>query len=158
MINFMIFNTDYVAATKGFISHEDYRHMIYDYGKEFVEKWGAEKSSITLGITNVGIADVRAVQLDPELYRLEASALLAAGMQEVGIYALDGVLEQENPKEWILTVKKANAADFKVDPKRMEFIHHARKVLQVLDQLTPTIKYLVDSGKIMEILQAVLKK
>lgn len=158
MINFMVFNTDYVAATKGIVSNEDYRHLIYSYAKEFIEKWGADKSSITLGITNVGIQDVRAVQLDPELYRLEVSALLTAGMEEVGIYALDGVLEQPNPKEWILTVKKANAAEFKVEPARMEFVNHARKVMQVLDQLTPTIKYLVDSGKIMEILQALLKK
>ena len=157
MINFMIFNTDYVAATKEFISHEDYRHMIYVYAKEFIEKWGAEKASITLGITNVGIQDVRAVQLDPELYRLEASALLAAGMKEIGIYALDGVLEQENPKEWILTVKKAKAEDFTVEPDRIEFIGHVRKVQQVLDQLTPTIKYLVDSGKVMDIIRAVLK-
>ncbi len=158
MINFMIFNTDYVAATKGFISNEDYRHMIYDYAKEFIEKWGVEKSSITLGITNVGIQDVRAVQLDPELYRLETSALLAAGMESVGIYALDGVLEQPNPKEWILTVKNAKAEDFKVEPARLEFIKQARKAIQILDQLTPIVKYLVDSGKILEILQAFLKK
>lgn len=158
MINFMIFNTDYVAATKGFISNEDYRHMIYDYAKEFIERWGAEKASITLGITNVGIQDVRAVQLDPELYRLETSALLAAGMESVGIYALDGVLEQPNPKEWILTVKKAKAEDFKVEPARLEFIKQARKAIQILDQLTPIVKYLVDSGKILEILQAFLKK
>jgi hypothetical protein len=158
MINFMVFNTDYVAATKGIVSNEDYRHLIYSYAKEFIEKWGAEKSSITLGITNVGIQDVRAVQLDPELYRLEVSAILAAGMEEAGIYALDGVLEQSNPKEWIQTVKKAKATDFVVEPNRMEFIGHARKVLQILDQLTPTIKYLVESGKIMEILQAILKK
>ena len=32
LINFMVFNTDYVAATKGIISHEDYRHLIYNYG------------------------------------------------------------------------------------------------------------------------------
>jgi hypothetical protein len=158
LINFMIFNTDYVAATKGIVSNEDYRHLIYDYAKEFVAKWGPEKSSITLGITNVGIQDVRAVQLDPELYRLEASALLAAGMEDIGIYALDGVLEQSNPKEWIMTVKKAKASDFKVDPDRMEFVKQARRAMQVLDQLTPTLKYLVESGKVMEILGAFLKK
>lgn len=158
MINFMIFNTDFVAATKGFISHEDYWHLIYDYAKEFVEKWGAEKASITLGITNVGIADTRAVQLDPELYRLEVSALLAAGMEAVGIYALDGVLEQPDPKQWIMTVKNAKPEDFKIEPDRMEFIKQARKAIQIIDQLTPIIHYLVDSGKLMEILQAFMKK
>jgi hypothetical protein len=158
MINFMVFNTDYVAATKEIISNEDYRHLIYDYAKEFIAKWGKEKASITLGITNVGIQDVRAVQLDPELYRLEASALLAAGMDNIGIYALDGVLEQPDPKAWIETVKKAKASDFTVEPDRMEFIHHARRILQVLDQLTPSLKYLIDSGKIMDIMQKLLKK
>ena len=111
-----------------------------------------------MGITNVGIADTRAVQLDPELYRLEVSALLAAGMEAVGIYALDGVLEQPDPKQWIMTVKNAKPEDFKIEPSRMEFIKQARKAIQIIDQLTPIIHYLVDSGKLMEILQAFMKK
>jgi hypothetical protein len=155
MINFMIFNTDYVAATKGLISNEDYRHLIYSYGKEFIQKWGKEKPSITMGITNVGITDIRAIQVDPELYRLEASALLAAGMGNMGIYAIDGVLQQPDPKAWIETVKKAKAKDFTPVPDKLEMANHVRRVFQALDFIFPVGQYLVKSGKIMNIIQMV---
>ncbi|MHA1791614.1 MAG: hypothetical protein ACTSVI_03150 [Promethearchaeota archaeon] len=153
MINFMIFNTDYVAATKGLITNEEYRHLIYVYAKEFIKKWGNEKPSITLGITNVGIQDTRAIQTDPELYRLEASALLAAGMDSIGIYALDGVLQQPNPKEWIETVWKADSKDFNIDQEKIEMASNIRRLFQALDFVAPVLKYLVDSGKIMDIIR-----
>jgi hypothetical protein len=156
-INWMIFNTDYVATTKGIINNEEYRHLIYAYAKEFIGRWGKERSSITLGITNVGIQDTRAVQTDPELYKLEASALLAAGMDSMGIYALDGVLEQPDPKAWISKVMEADSSLFKPDPEKLEFVNNARRLFQALDFVMPVAKYLVDSGKIMDIIQAATK-
>ncbi|NMC06408.1 MAG: hypothetical protein GYA24_14420 [Candidatus Lokiarchaeota archaeon] len=155
MINFMVFNTDYVAATKGLISNDDYRHLIYTYGKEFITKWGKDKPSITMGITNVGITDIRAVQTDPGLYRLEASALLAAGMVNMGIYALDGVLQQPDPKAWIETVKQAKASDFKPEPDRLEMADNIRRAFRAIDFIYPVGQYLVKSGKIMNIIQMV---
>ncbi|MFX0098388.1 MAG: hypothetical protein ACFFCS_02330 [Candidatus Hodarchaeota archaeon] len=152
MINFMIFNVDYVHATRGLITNEDYRHILYSYGKEFVEKWGPEKASICLGVTTQGIQAVRPPQTDPELYRLECSALLAAGMENIGIYALDGVLKQPDPESWIKTVKQAKASDFEVDPSKLEFAGHVRKLFQALDFISPVAHYLVKSGKIMDII------
>ncbi|MEX2681266.1 MAG: hypothetical protein Q6373_006675 [Candidatus Sigynarchaeota archaeon] len=154
-INFMVFNTDYVAATKGLISNEDYRHLLYVYGKEFINKWGKDKPSITLGITNVGIQDIRAVQTDPEVYRLDASALLASGMVNTGIYALDGVLQQPDPKAWIETVKQAKASDFKLEPERLEMAGYIRRAFQAIDFIFPIGQYLVKSGKIMNIIQMI---
>ncbi len=155
MINIMVFNTDYVAPTKGLISNEDFRHLIYAYGKEFIQKWGKLKPSITMGITNVGIADIRAVQVDPELYRLEASALLASGMVNTGIYALDGVLQQPDPKAWIETVKRAKASDFNPEPDRLEMAANIRRVFQAIDFIYPVGQYLVKSGKIMNLIQMI---
>nr|MDO8113467.1 hypothetical protein [Candidatus Sigynarchaeota archaeon] len=155
IINFMIFNTDYVPTTKGIVSNEDYRHLIYLYAKEFIEKWGKDKPSITLGITNTGITDIRAVQTDPDIYRLDASALLAAGMNTTGIYALDGILQQPDPKAWIETVQKAKASDFKPDPEHLEVAGHVRRAFQALDFIYPVGQYLVKSGKIMNIIQMV---
>jgi len=150
-INFMIFNTDYVAASKKIISHEDYRHLLYLYGKEFVDRWGPEKASITLGITNLGVADVRAVQLDPELYRLEASALLAAGMTKLGIYALDGILAQKNPRKWIEIVKQARPEDFIIDPEKLEFARMVRRLFQTVDFISPVLNHMVQSGRYKKI-------
>jgi RNase H-fold protein (predicted Holliday junction resolvase) len=150
-INFMIFNTDYVSASKKIISHEDYRHLIYLYGKEFVKRYGKEKASITLGITNLGVQDVRAVQTDPDLYRLEASALLASGMTNLGIYALDGILEQKNPRKWIETVKQARAEDFVIDPEKLEFAGMVRRLFQTVDFISPVLNHLVQSGRYKKI-------
>lgn len=156
IIDWMIFNTDYVAATKGVITNEEYRQLIYTYAKEFLNKWGSDKTAITLGITNTGITDTRAVQTDPELYRLEASALLAAGIDNISIYALDGVLSQPDPKAWIETVKKADASDFTVDEEKMEVVNNIRRAFQALDYIFPVARYLVKSGKIMNILQMLM--
>ncbi len=152
-INYMIFNTDYVAASKGIISHDDYRHLIYIYAKEFIGKYGSEKSSITLGITNFGVADIRAVQNDPKLYRAEASALLAAGMEDLGIYALDGIIKQKDPVAWIETVKKAKASDFKIDPEKIQFAHEIRRLFRAIDFISPTLQYLVESERYKKILR-----
>lgn len=152
-INYMIFNTDYVSASKGIVSHEDYQHLIYVYAKEFIEKYGPEKASITLGITNLGVADVRAVQTDPKLYRMEASALLAAGLGDLGIYALDGILEQKNPVKWIETVKSARASDFKIDPEKILFAQEIRRLFQAVDFISPSILYLIESKRYKKILK-----
>ncbi|WP_371802080.1 hypothetical protein [Candidatus Lokiarchaeum ossiferum] len=158
-INYMIFNTDYVSASKGIVSHEDYRHLIHVYAKEFVENYGAEKASITLGITNLGVADVRAVQTDPKLYKMEASALLAAGLTDLGIYALDGIMEQKNPVKWIETVQSARASDFVIDPEKIRFAQEIRRVFQAVDFISPSILYLIESERYKKILKlAVLGK
>jgi len=43
MINFMIFNVDYVVATNGLISNEAYRHLLYLYAKVFHKNGGPKK-------------------------------------------------------------------------------------------------------------------
>ncbi|MHA1518553.1 MAG: hypothetical protein ACTSRK_00085 [Promethearchaeota archaeon] len=159
MINYMIFNTDYVAASKGIISHTDYQHLIYVYGKEFVEKFGPDRASITLGITNLGVTDIRAVQTDPKLYKMEASALLAAGIKDLGLYALDGILEQKDPVKWIETVKEAKASDFKIDTEKILFVAEIRRLFRAVDFLAPTLQYMVDSGRYKKLIQmAILGK
>lgn len=158
-INYMIFNTDYVSASKGIVSHEDYQHLLYIYAKEFIKKYGPEKASITLGITNLGVSDIRAVQTDPKKYKMEASALLAAGLGDLGIYALDGIMEQKNPIKWIEIVKQARASDFKIDPEKIQFAKEIRRLFQAVDFLAPTVQYLVESGRYKKILKlAVLGK
>ena len=116
------------------------------------------KSSITLGITSYGTETIHQVHIDPDDYRLEASACLAADIKDIGIYALEGILSLKNPKDWIETVMQAKASDFEVNPEKLEFAKHVRRIFQTIDFLSPTLQYLVKSGKVMDIIQALTKK
>jgi hypothetical protein len=158
MVNFMTFQTGFVDGTKNVINDEEYRHLLFNYGQDWVQHWGADKASITLGITSYGTETIHQVHIDPEAYRLEASACLAAGAKDIGIYALEGILTLDNPKEWIDIVLQAKASDFEVIPEKLEFASHVRRLFQAVDFISPTLNYLVKSGKVMDIIQALTKK
>ena len=81
----------------------------------------------------------------------EASALLAAGMTNLGIYALDGILEQKNPRKWIETVKQARAEDFVIDQEKLEFARMVRRLFQTVDFISPVLNHLVQSGRYKKI-------
>jgi len=95
---------------------------------------------------------------DPDIYRLDCSALLAGGMTNVGIYALDGVLQQPDPAGWINRVKQARAYNFSPDPDLLEFAGHIRRVYQAIDFLSPALVYLVKSGRAMDAIRAFIGK
>ena len=158
MVNFMTFQTGYVEDTKHMINEEEYQHILYSYCKDFVQHWGPERASATLGVTSYETGVRRQWHIDPEIYRCEASACLAAGMKDVGIFALEGVLLSENPREWIDTVMQARAVDFNVDSDKLELAGHVRQIFQAVDFISPTLSYLVKSNKILDIFRALAIK
>lgn len=155
LVNYMTFATDLVNGTKGIISHEDFLNLVYLWGKEFIQyhRKKGQEPSMCFGITSYGITDVKAIQTDPELYRQEFSAALSAGIKQLGIYALEGVLTLEDPNHFFEVVGSAKP-DFKPDPERQELAKMVFRLIEGVDYIAPVLKYLVKSGKVMQIIQA----
>ncbi len=154
LVNYMTFATDLVNATKGIISHEDFLNLVYLWGKEFIkyhQKKGQEPS-MCFGITSYGITDVKVIQTDPELYRQEFSAALSAGIKQLAIYSLEGVLALPDP-EHFLTVVESAKPDFKPDPDRQELAKMVFRLIEGVDYIAPVLRYLVKSGKVMDIIK-----
>ncbi len=154
LVNYMTFATDLVNGTKGIISHEDFLNLVYLWGKEFIkyhQKKGQEPS-MCFGITSYGITDVKAIQTDPELYRQEFSAALSAGIKQLAIYSLEGVLALPDP-EHFLTVVESAKPDFKPDPDRQELAKMVFRLIEGVDYIAPVLRYLVKSGKVMDIIK-----
>lgn len=155
MVNYMCFSTDIVDKTKGVVTHDEFCHLLYSYAKDFKqyhESRGAQ-GSICCGITNYGIQDTSAIQVDPELYRKEFDAVIAGGLDQLGIYALEGVLVLDDPDAFFETVGSASG-DFTPDPEKLECATMVRRLFEGLDYIAPVLKFLVDSGKVMNIIQA----
>ncbi|MHA1731102.1 MAG: hypothetical protein ACTSU5_04130 [Promethearchaeota archaeon] len=157
LINFMVFSTDFVQKTKGIISHDEFLHLAYSYCRDFKEYYEPKGTtpSICFGITNYGVQDTSAIQVDPKLYRREFDAAIAAGVDQLGIYALEGVLANaDDPEGFIMEVGSATG-DFTPNAEGLELASNVRRIFEALDYVAPVLKYLVDSGKVMQIIQAV---
>ncbi len=155
LVNYMTFATDLVNGTKGIISHEDFLNLVYLWGKEFLKyhRKKGQEPSMCFGITSYGITDVKAIQTDPELYRQEFSAALSAGIKQLGIYSLEGVLALKDPEHFLSVVESAKP-DFTPDPDRLEMAKMVFRLIEGVDYIAPVLKYLVKSGKVMQIIQA----
>ena len=44
MVNFITFETGFVRDTKNIINDEEYRHLLFNYGQDWVQHWEAEES------------------------------------------------------------------------------------------------------------------
>ncbi|GAB4326758.1 MAG: hypothetical protein Kow0069_33430 [Promethearchaeota archaeon] len=154
-INYMVFSTDFVNRTRGVVTHDDFCHLVHSWAKDFAAHHGQERASICFGITNYGVQDVSAVQTDPELYRREFDAAIAGGINQLGIYALEGVYASHDDPSRFFEVVGSASGKFEPEPDKLDFASMIRRLFRALDFVAPVLKYLVDSGKVMRIIQAV---
>ena len=94
--------------SRGLLSHDDARAMHYRLMRHVARAFGA-RAHASIGVTGVGKLGDEPVYTDPAQLGLDASAARAAGIEDLGIFCLEGVLAQPAPEAWLEAVAHAVA-------------------------------------------------
>lgn len=84
-------------------------HLTYDYSRDLKEVWG-EKAAVAVGVTNPGQGGETTVYPSAEMIGPALAAVKAAGIDNVGIYDLKGILESDDPESWFRTLAETGPA------------------------------------------------
>ena len=103
----MFYTTLFPLFTKNFISREDARWYLYRAGKKFAEKMG-KRASVSLGTIGQGKLDTEETTgyTSPEEFLPDIQASLAAGIEDIFIFNLKGLMS--SPNEWFSTICSAS--------------------------------------------------
>ncbi|MGE5583185.1 MAG: hypothetical protein ACM3X9_11715 [Bacillota bacterium] len=80
--------------------------LVYDYTKE-IKKFWQNKAVVSLGVTTPGTGAETAIYKSPAQLGEAVSAVRAAGINNIAIYDLKGILDSAEPELWFQTVVKA---------------------------------------------------
>ncbi len=96
------------GASAGLLSYADARAIHQHLLQRLAAHYRA-KSHVSLGVTGVGVFGDEPTWADPEELRLDASAALAAGVTDIGVFCLEGILSRTTPEAWLRAVTHARA-------------------------------------------------
>lgn len=82
-------------------SEADARWQQYRLGCQLIERLGPERVGFSLGLTGVGVLGDEAFYSSPASLRLDVAAARAAGVTDLALYDLRGILNQPQPEAWL---------------------------------------------------------
>jgi hypothetical protein len=127
VISFMIYNSMFVGYSKGFLSFEDARYLLYLYAKKAKENF-KERAGISVGVTSIGKLGNEPYYETPGLLKPDIEVVKSAGIEDIAIYNLEGILKSKNPEEWFEIVINATP---KIPPSTLK-IKILRKIVRTI--------------------------
>jgi len=100
----MMYTTWFVEWFK--ISWDTAHWMAYDYAVDLARLWG-DKSAVAVGVTSPGEGEEKVIYDTPERLASAISAVRKAGIENLGVYDLKGILASEDPEAWFKVIKEA---------------------------------------------------
>lgn len=90
----------------GFVNERDANWLTYKACCELADRF-SEKAGVSLGVTGTGILGNEPSFDTPERLVIGIEAALAAGITDISIYNLEGILEREDPEHWFDLIRSA---------------------------------------------------
>ncbi|MFQ5415948.1 MAG: hypothetical protein ACE5FL_02755 [Myxococcota bacterium] len=119
----MIYTTMFQQFSNRFISREDARWMVYSYSKDLVEQVN-DRAAASIGLTGTGILGKEWIFRDIDELRQDAAAAKAAGVEDIAIFNLEGIMNREDPDAWLRAVIDAEP-EVPVSSRRAERLRWA---------------------------------
>lgn len=108
-VTFMIYNTSMLPVTKKLgVGWPELTYLTYLDGRAMKKRWG-DRAGVALGVTSAGEGHETVVYQTPEQMAPDVAALRAAGVNNVGIYDLKGILESPDPEAWLKMLRDTPA-------------------------------------------------
>lgn len=85
---------------------EDVRAIHYECLLQLRRRFGA-RAHVSLGLTGTGVFGDEPVYEEPRELALDVSAARAAGVDDIAIFCLEGILESSRPGRWIDAIAEA---------------------------------------------------
>lgn len=99
VVSFMIYNSMNVGYTRGFISPADAHYLLYDYAIQ-AKKHFQNAAGVSIGVTDIGKLGDEPYYQEPYQMIHDVEATKAAGILDIAIYNMEGVLKAKNPADW----------------------------------------------------------
>lgn len=124
IVSIMWYVSMIVGYSKGLISYETARYHLWRDAIALKEALGVEHSSVSLGVTWTGVLGNEPYYKNPEDIRGDAEAAKAAGIKNLWLYNLEGVLKAKNPASWFETIYEAEPIipKYHLNQKFSEFV------------------------------------
>ena len=90
----------FTGMTGGLISERDANWLLYEAGLSLRCRYGP-RAGVSLGLTGTGVLGDEPVFSSPEGLMVGVEASLAAGIRDISIYNLEGILTSEDPRSWM---------------------------------------------------------
>lgn len=76
-------------------------HVLFAAGRVLVEHVGTKRAAAALGLAGPGKLGNEAFYATPELLARDVAAIRAAGIEDLALFSLEGVLAREHPEAWL---------------------------------------------------------
>ncbi len=103
VIVFMLFGSWFVQMGMNWPTAH---YLIYDYTRRILKKW-RYNTVVALGVTTPGTGAETCMYKSADELAAAVSVVKAAGIKKIGVYDLKGILESNNPEEWLIKIKNA---------------------------------------------------
>jgi len=116
------------------ISVKDANWLVYDNCSRLREKFGG-RAGVSLGLTGGGVLQDEPVFGGPAELVVGLEAALAAGVRDVSVYSLEGILARKDPRQWFEAIKSAKATVPERSRKVADSLIAVRKVYPPMARL-----------------------
>lgn len=110
-VSLMIYNSMMVPMLKGLYNFKDAATFLYHYAKIGKEYFG-QRMHTSIGVTWVGKIGNEPYYKKPEEMKMDVEAVRGAGVEEIAIYNLEGILRCPKPEEWFELILKTEPKTF----------------------------------------------
>lgn len=106
MLSVMIYTSMIAGYSKGLLRPEDARRHLYTTMRAMKEVMG-DRAGVSIGVTYVGKLEDEPYYETPRELLPDMQAAKAAGVEDITIYNLEGILRSARPEEWFETLLSA---------------------------------------------------
>lgn len=136
----MLYGSVLKGYSKGVINQGDVESWIYSRCKDTRKIFG-NRSAVSLGLTSTGEFENEPYYRKPTQLKPDVQAAKVAGVNEISIWGLEGILNSEDPEKWFKTISKAQPKQ----PKRSRKMEALYTLLKKLSHNTSKLRKLLGS-------------
>ncbi len=96
----MAYNSMVAGYSKGVLNIEEARACHHPLLVRINQSFGA-RGHVSLGLTGTGVLEDEAVYSSPDDLALDVAAAKAAGITDIGVFCLEGILDRSDPESWL---------------------------------------------------------
>jgi hypothetical protein len=106
VISPMLYVSMFAGMTNGLVTEADANWLVYDTCLRLRSRFGG-RAGASLGLTGSGVLENEPTFDEPGELVEGLSAALAAGIRDISIYSLEGVLDRDDLREWFDAIRNA---------------------------------------------------
>ena len=94
--------------SRGILDYADVRALHFRLLRRLRGVFG-QRTHVSVGVTGTGVYEAEPYYRDPEELALDIGAAQAAGIEDIAVFCLEGILDQAQPGAWVDAIAGASA-------------------------------------------------